>query len=158
MIPDRLRVLLLWPGGLFAQGKSFGVPQLLSIAAALRSDDVQVEVVDLDFERALGPVDLSKLVAPGFDLIGLSCYSSYEYLKVMAIADRLRALSPKSRLVTGGYHPSARPNDFTRDGSPFNYVVVGDGERPMQRLVRSMVEGEAAEPSGACRRADKGAR
>lgn len=139
---DRLRVLLVWPGGLFSQGKSFGVPQLLTIAAAIRDDDVDVEVVDLDFERAFGAVDLARIVAPGYDLIGLSCYSSYEYLKVMAVARRLRALSPSSQLVTGGYHPSARPDDFTREGTPFDYVVVGDGERPMQRLVRSMVEGK----------------
>ena len=32
------RVLLLWPGGLFGGGANFGVPQLLSIASALRRE------------------------------------------------------------------------------------------------------------------------
>ncbi len=140
---DRLRALLIWPGGLFSQSKSFGVPQLLGIASAIRSAEVDVDVVDLDLERALGPVDLAKIVAPRYDLIGLSCYSSYEYLKVMAIAQRLRALCPRARLVTGGYHPSARPADFTRPGTPFDHVVVGDGEGPMRALVQALLAGRA---------------
>jgi protein-L-isoaspartate(D-aspartate) O-methyltransferase len=140
---DRPRVLLLWPGGLFAGGANFGVPQLLLLAAAIRKHSgATVDVVDLDMERAFGPVDLGKLLAPGYDLVGLSCYSSYDYLKVMAIAERMRELSPRTWLVTGGYHPSARPGDFTRDGSPFDYVIVGDGELALARLVAALETGK----------------
>jgi protein-L-isoaspartate(D-aspartate) O-methyltransferase len=140
-------VLLLWPGGLFSGGANFGVPQLLSIAGVLsRRGDAVVDVVDLDLERAFGPVDLSRLLAPRYDLIGISCYSSYDYLKVMAIGAELKRLSPRTWLVTGGYHASARPADFTGDfdgaPSPFDYVVVGDGEAPLLRLVQSLAAGK----------------
>ncbi len=139
---DRPRVLLLWPGGLFTSGANFGVPQLLTLAGAAKGEtDALVDVADLDLEKALGPVDFRKLLAPGYDLIGISCYSSYDYLKVMAIGAELRRLSPRSWLVTGGYHPSARPLDFTGEDSPFDYVVVGDGERPLVQLVKALVEG-----------------
>ncbi len=141
--PDRPRVLLLWPGGLFAGGANFGVPQLLMLAAAIRQKtDAEIDVVDLDMERAFGPVDLSRIVAGGYDLVGVSCYSSYDYLKVMAIAARLRELLPKAWLVTGGYHPSARPDELSFDGSPFDFVVVGDGERPLARLVEALAAGK----------------
>ncbi len=140
--PDRPRVLLLWPGGLFSGGANFGVPQLLSIAAAIRQkSDAIVDVVDLDMERALGPVNLGELVKPGYDLVGISCYSSYDYLKVMAIAAHLRTHLPKAWFVTGGYHPSARPGEFTGSDSPFDFVVVGDGELPMARLANALVTG-----------------
>jgi protein-L-isoaspartate(D-aspartate) O-methyltransferase len=140
--PDRPRVLLLWPGGLFTGGANFGVPQLLSIAAAIKKKtDAIVDVVDLDLERALGPVNLADIVKPGYDLVGISCYSSYDYLKVMAIADAIRALLPKAWLVTGGYHPSARPEEFTAPESPFDFVIVGDGELPMARLADAIVTG-----------------
>lgn len=152
---DRLRVLLVWPGGLFSQGKNFGVPQLLSIAAAIRDDVVDVDIADFDIERAFGPIDLRRLLSPGYNLIGLSCYSSYEYLKVVAIGRRLRELAPKACLVTGGYHPSARPNDFDSPDSPFDHVIVGDGEGPMRRLVQALKRGRPpseralpVEPSG----------
>ncbi len=140
--PDRPRVLLLWPGGLFGGGANFGVPQLLMIARAIRdASDAIVDVVDLDMERGLGPVDWMRLAAPGYDLVGISCYSSYDYLKVLAIAGALKQLLPRAWLVTGGYHPSARPEDFTGEDSPFDFVVIGDGELPMARLAAALETG-----------------
>lgn len=136
-------MLLLWPGGLFSGGANFGVPQLLSIASILRRHaDAEVDVVDLDMERAFGPVDLGLLLRPGYDLVGLSCYSSYDYLKVMAIGAEVKRLLPKTWLVTGGYHASARPGDFTGDRSPFDFVAVGDGEGPLLRLVKALDAGK----------------
>jgi protein-L-isoaspartate(D-aspartate) O-methyltransferase len=140
---DRVRVLLLWPGGLFGGGANFGVPQLLSIAGVLeQGDDADVDVVDLDMERGFGGLDLKRLAARGYDLVGISCYSSYDYLKVMEIGRRLDALLPDAWLVTGGYHPSARPDDFTGGDSPFDFVVVGDGEAPMRRLLDARIAGK----------------
>ena len=141
--PDRPRVLLLWPGGLFGGGSNFGVPQLLSIARAIElGSDALVEVIDLDMERAFGTVDLGALLSPGYDIVGISCYSSFDYLKVMEIGALVRAALPDAWLVTGGYHPSARPSEFTGTDSPFDYVVVGDGERPMARLAAALSSGK----------------
>ena len=137
---DRPRVLLLWPGGVFGGGANFGVPQILSIAAACQRAGAEVDVVDLDLERALGPVDLQKIVARSpepYDLVGISCYSSYDYLKVLAIGERIRELLPRAWLATGGYHASARPNEF----DTFDYVIPSDGERGMARLVNALQTG-----------------
>ncbi|HMR80207.1 MAG TPA: hypothetical protein PKD61_34100, partial [Polyangiaceae bacterium] len=96
-------MLLLWPGGLFAGGANFGVPQLLMIARAIQQGTTaQVDVIDLDMERAFGAVDLKAMLAPGYDLIGISCYSSYDYLKVSALAEHMRRLAPRAWIVTGG--------------------------------------------------------
>src|SRR5688500_17892417 len=120
MTPDRPRVLLLWPGGVLGGGRNFGVPQLSMLAGAVRgASGAHVGVVDVGIERAFGPVDLRALLAKGYDLIGISCYSSFDYLKVMAIAEQVKQLAPRAWLVTGGYHPSARPDDFTGQDSPF---------------------------------------
>ncbi len=141
---DRPRVLLLWPGGLFGGGANFGIPQILSIAAVARRAGAIVDVVDLDHERAFGPVDLAAVVrragAP-YDLVGVSCYSSYDYLKVLAIGARIRELLPRAWLAAGGYHVSARPNDFTRGDSPYDFAIVGDGETPFARLVDALQTG-----------------
>jgi protein-L-isoaspartate(D-aspartate) O-methyltransferase len=134
---------LLWPGGLFQGGGNFGAPQLLSIAGAIRRATepitAHVDVVDLDAERAFGPVDLRKIASGGYDLVGISCYSSYDLLKVEAIATELRKHLPKAWFVCGGYHASARPNEI---GDPFDFVVVGDGETPMARLASALITGK----------------
>ena len=134
------RVLLLWPGGVLSPSGSFGVPQLVGMASALH-DLAEVEVVDLDAERLLGRFDLRALGKGGYDLIGISCYSSYDYLKVMTIAAEIKRHSPRAWLVTGGYHASARPGDFTGPGSAIDYVVVGDGEAPLRCLTKALIRG-----------------
>lgn len=140
---DRPRVLLLWPGGVILQRPNFGVPQLLCLASALeKQTDAHVDVVDLDMERLLGPVDLSRLLQPGYDLVGISCYSSYDVLKVEVLARAIKQQLPAAWLVTGGYHPSARPADFCGRQSPFDFVTVGDGEHPLVELVRAMADGK----------------
>jgi protein-L-isoaspartate(D-aspartate) O-methyltransferase len=142
---DRPRALLVWPGGLFGSAANFGVPQLLAIAAAMKAGaDVDVDVVDLDAEAALGTKSLRDVLARGgrYDLVGISCYSSYDYLKVLALGDVVREALPRAWLVTGGYHASARPDDFTTPESPFDFVVVGDGETPMARLASALSSGK----------------
>jgi protein-L-isoaspartate(D-aspartate) O-methyltransferase len=134
---DRPRVLLIWPGGMFGGGGNFGVPQILSIAAACRRAGAEVDVVDLDMERAFGQVHLETILAKHYDLVGISCYSSYDYLKVLAIGERVRQLLPRAWLATGGYHASARPGEF----ASFDYVIPSDGERGMARLVNALITG-----------------
>lgn len=136
-------MLLLWPGGVLAPEPSFGVPQLLLLAAAARNAGADVTVVDLDTERAFGPIDLSKFAAERYDVVGISCYSSFDYLKVMAIAEILRPHLPRAWFVTGGYHPSACPEDFLGENSPFDGVIVGDGERPLAALIARLMRGDS---------------
>ncbi len=142
-LTDRLRVLLLWPGSLFERGHNFGVPSMLALASAVRAADADaiIDVIDLDFEVAFGNIDLASLVAGGYDLVGVSCYSSFDYLKTMEIARAVRRHLPKACLVVGGYHASARPDDFCHDDSPFDFVARGDGEETMAALTRAVLNG-----------------
>lgn len=138
MSGDRARVLLVWPGGLAGGGGNFGVPQMLSIAGFVRRETgAEVAVVDLDLERALG-VPLRDRLREGWDVVGLSCYSSYDYVKVMELARIVREELPRATIVAGGYHASARPDEL----DPVDYVCVGDGERPMARLVAAVCAGK----------------
>lgn len=125
------------------QRPNFGVPQLLGLASALtKQTNALVDIVDLDMERLLGPLDVGRLLAPGYDLVGISCYSSYDVLKVEALAGWVRTALPAAWIVTGGYHPSARPEDFTSPDSPFDFVALGDGEHPLVGLVQALERGK----------------
>jgi protein-L-isoaspartate O-methyltransferase/radical SAM superfamily enzyme YgiQ (UPF0313 family) len=137
------RVLLLWPGTEGAAAGNFGVPQLVGLATYVRAKTgAHVDVIDLACEPALGPVSLPRLFAgpdgAGYDVIGFSCYASYDWLKVEALAGIARGLYPDALICAGGYHASARPAEFIHEGSPFDAVVVGEGEKPLVQLVESV--------------------
>ncbi len=147
-IPSRgpVRVLLLWPGADAATAGNFGVPQLVLLGTYARAQTgAEVEIRDLELERAFGPVSLPRLLAGpdgrGYDIIALSAYSSFDHLKCSAIAEIARELDPDAVIMVGGYHPSARPLDYVYDGSPFDVCVVGEGERPLVRVIESVAGG-----------------
>ncbi len=121
-----------------------GVPQMLTLASALRRvEGAEVTLYDLDAERMLTGFSPERFGQQGYDIVALSCYSSYDYLKVMALGALLRPYTKGAWFVVGGYHASARPNDFTGDGSAFDYVVVGEGEQALVDLVQSRAAGDA---------------
>jgi len=141
------RVLLIWPGTEGAAAGNFGVPQLVGLATYVRAKTgAHIDVIDLGCERALGPISLPTLFGgadgKGYDVIGFSCYASYDWLKVQALAEVARSLYPDALICSGGYHASARPTEFIHEGSPFDAVVVGEGEKPLVVLVESVRGGE----------------
>lgn len=139
-------VLLIWPGTDGAAAGNFGVPQLVGLATYVRAKTgAHVDVIDLATERALGPVSLPRLFAGpegrGYDLVGFSCYASFDWLKVHALATLARKALPDALICAGGYHASARPAEVLGDASVFDAVVIGEGEKPLTQLVESVAGG-----------------
>lgn len=136
-------VLLLSPGILKWTDADFGLPHLVSLGSWVQArTGVRVEILDLGYEAGDHHALARTLAELGpFLLIGISCYSSYDYLRVMTLARFVRGLYPDVPLVTGGYHASACPGDLAFPGSPFDAVVVGEGERPLGEMVEGLLGG-----------------
>ena len=141
-------ILLLHPGTLYGGSWAGGLPlksALVSLYSYLRAHDITPQVLDLQTEfgnPAPEQVDAfltrgtERLLSFDFDVLGVSCWTSMEYLAAVEFATRVRAARPRALIVVGGYHPSARPDDFTYAGSPFDVVVTGEGELALLDLLR----------------------
>lgn len=141
-------LLLISPGIIKWTDMDFGLPHLVSIGGYVQEHTgVRVEILDLNYEGGdhrhlertlddLGP----------FCAIGLSCYSSFDYLRVMTLGRFLKELYPDVPLITGGYHASALPGDVIFDGSPFDVVIPGEGELAMAEIVKTLLGGGTVEP------------
>lgn len=138
-----LKVLLVSPGYTFSSDGNFGIPHLVALGSWLESQHgCDVHLLELDYEKRLPQPNPQMLFDTDFDLVGISCYSSYEFLKSFYLGVEIRARNPNVCLVVGGYHPSARPADFTGEDSPFDHVVIGEGELPLSRIVDALEQGE----------------
>lgn len=140
-------VLLISPGIIKWTDMDFGLPHLVSMGGYLRRElGVRVELLDLNYEGGDHRQLQQTIESLGPHLvIGLSCYSSFDYMRVMALARFVKRCFPGVPLVTGGYHASALPGDVLFDGSPFDAVIVGEGERPMLEVVQTLLGGAALE-------------
>jgi radical SAM superfamily enzyme YgiQ (UPF0313 family)/protein-L-isoaspartate O-methyltransferase len=136
-------VLLLSPGILKWTDVDFGLPHLVALGSYLQAHlPVRVEIVDLGYEGGDHRQLAARLQERGpFALVGVSAYSSYDHLRVLALARFLRRLWPDVPLVAGGYHASAVPEELLGEGGPFDAVVVGEGELPLRDAVARLLGG-----------------
>jgi anaerobic magnesium-protoporphyrin IX monomethyl ester cyclase len=109
-------------------------PHLASLSGYVR-DLADVRILELEFTKTddgTAQLLLDKELCESVDLVGISCWTSMHYLGTIAVAERVRHLSPDIPIVIGGHHPTARPNDFTH--AVCDWVVRGDGEHVLRDL------------------------
>ena len=95
---------------------------LLYIASHIKKNNIDVQVCDLSGK--------STFDIPFANIYGITVYiSSLELTK--DIIKKCKVINPKCKIVVGGAHPSACPNDFTYA----DHVVVGYGESAMVNIV-----------------------
>jgi radical SAM superfamily enzyme YgiQ (UPF0313 family) len=72
-----------------------------------------------------------------FDILALSCWTSLSYRATMTTARIARELYPNSLIVVGGYHPTARPDDFRTPDVIVDYVIRGEGEMALKEVAEA---------------------
>jgi len=119
-------VLLVFPGYSLVPDSNFGDTQLVALGSYVQHvTDARVRILDLGLEPLLPHSARDLLFDPRFDVVGISAYNSFDYLKAWYLGVEVRKHNRSVCLVAGGYHASARPEDLTQTESPFDYVVVG---------------------------------
>ncbi|HOT24741.1 MAG TPA: cobalamin-dependent protein [Thermoleophilia bacterium] len=152
---DDARVLLVFPasryGGCWADGPRVK-PELVTLLTELRRAGRQVDVLDLEVELG-NPVDdearagflgaaEERLRAYPADLVVVSCWSALQYTAAVAVAECVRRLRPGAVVAVEGYHVSVRPDDFAYEGSPFDWLIVGEAENAVLELAQAISGGE----------------
>ncbi len=135
---------MISPGIIKWTDTDFGLPHLVALGGWVRAKlGLRVEILDLGYEACDHRELARRLDDLGpFLAIGVSCYSSFDYRRVVALAGFLRERFPDVPLLAGGYHASAVPSDLLPPLAPFDAVAVGEGERPLQRLLEGIMGGE----------------
>jgi radical SAM superfamily enzyme YgiQ (UPF0313 family) len=110
-----MRVLLINPWG----GEEFPVPSIGYLQAALKHWKVDVVAKDLN---------LAMIDNDSYDLIGVSFHSfSVKYAR--QIRDKF-----KGKLICGGHHPSAMPEQMFSVG--YDQIVIGEGENAIIDIIQ----------------------
>ena len=84
--------------------------------------------------------EISRRIDPASDVIGISCMFSTLWPVVHRVADAVREKAPGVLLVLGGEHGTAVP-DHVLATSPFDVVVLGEGEDTFVELLRARAAG-----------------
>ncbi|MCE5202757.1 MAG: B12-binding domain-containing radical SAM protein [Actinomycetia bacterium] len=112
---------------------------LAYLASFLREHGHEVEVVDLNLSAS--SLQRAEVVLKRFqpDLVGMSVHTE-TYNNAVRYALRIKEWAPGVPIVFGGAHPSILPADVLQE-SCVDFVIVGEGERPLLSLVSALESG-----------------
>jgi radical SAM superfamily enzyme YgiQ (UPF0313 family) len=111
---------------------------LLYLATVLNRNGYKATITDLasvpeeDWERSI----------PQADVYGFDTFTS-TYKRTLQILQLIKRINPDSIKIAGGPHASALPQQVAHD---FDFVVVGEGEKRLLRILRSLNKGERLNP------------
>jgi len=101
---------------------------LAYIASSLRQDGISVDAYNLCCDP-LEPIDFRK-----YDFVGITLLTPF-INEVRRMIDHIKSVNPNVRIVLGGTHATLA-TEHTFEALPkTDYVIVGEGERSLSRLV-----------------------
>jgi len=140
-----MRVLLLaMPDVASSFDRVMRIPNLglASLAANVKNADVRI--LDLvAHSRHVGSAVRRALADLRPQLVGLSAMT-FQYDTAKQVAAIVREAAPEARTVLGGYHATLAYQEIASDPGAhvFDFLVRGEGEEPLNRLVQSLAAGE----------------
>jgi anaerobic magnesium-protoporphyrin IX monomethyl ester cyclase len=158
-----MKVLLLRPPAYsktleYPSGPRFGLPVgLLYLAGYLEKAGVDVRIYDalIDFDwrdlkadggahyhlGASWPTLVSKTLEHSPDLVGITNPVSDMAEYAIRAAREIKAARTNTVTVIGGPHATSCPDDFLSGDGAVDYVVRGEGEETLARLVGTLSDG-----------------
>lgn len=126
----------------FRQGEA--PVQLLAIARMLLDKyDVRLVVAELGLDRK-APAQLEKEIDEHLDgclFFGVTAMTGYGIGEALALSRFVRARSPETKIVWGGWHASLLPEQTLREAE-IDFAVIGQGEHTAVELAEAIAAGE----------------
>ncbi|MBA7468016.1 Anaerobic magnesium-protoporphyrin IX monomethyl ester cyclase [subsurface metagenome] len=121
-------------------GRRFPPLGLAYVAGALEQAGFQVELLDnYLLKKPIEDVKQEvKRLAP--EILGITC-GSVTYKRCIETAKAVKEVLPSCKVVVGGWHPSYLPESMLQHPA-IDYVVMGEGERAIVELAKSITKGE----------------
>lgn len=116
----------------------------VAVVDAVGEDPFQMLPVpgnDAMLSHGLSVEEVVERVPGGSDVIGVSCMFSHEWPESRRLLRALREAFPEARLIAGGEHVTALPEESLRSAPGLDACVLGEGEETLVELVAALRDG-----------------
>jgi len=139
-LPERPRVLLIFPAGGFSNKEPLPPLGLAFLGAVLEKEHIPVAIIDAAVEH-LSPAALSRRISDYKpDVVGVTVLTEFRFSSFDA-AHIARAAAPDSLILLGGPHVSLAAEDTAAHVKAADIVVRGEAEETILLLLRALANG-----------------
>lgn len=134
-----MRITLCYPPLLPGRKPKYGLQPLgvLYIAAVLREDGHDVQVLDGDIDGLTIEEATRQILAGEPDLVGLSLMTP-QLVPALEIAAGLKRARPTLPIVLGGAHIDSTTDDVFSMADCFDFAIYSEGEMPLKEVCARM--------------------
>lgn len=128
---------------------------LLYLAGHLQRNKLSVKIIDITLKEVIRDSSFLKALPQKLDnieskiiqqvkklqpkIIGITCYTP-EYQEVLKMAQKIKVINPKLKIVVGGIHPTLYPEELLLEkNTPIDYEVIGEGEETFLELCQFLL-------------------
>ncbi len=119
----------------------FPNPTISYLAAYLLKNNVNCGVVDAKLSRMTEGSILDFPELQNTPLVGLTSMT-HEVTAAASLAAKIKDKYPEKKIIIGGPHATALPEQTLRDFPAFDFLVCGEGEKPLLNLIKSLAHKE----------------
>jgi len=135
---ERTKIILINPPASYIVEKHYektSIPRiaLAYLVASLKKNNIPCEVIDAKFEGLTLKETLKRLKNVKFSMVGITAMTT-EILDAAALADEIKKNSPSCKIVIGGAHATALPEEVLKEFYCFDIACFGEGEITIQQL------------------------
>lgn len=112
------------------------------LAGYLEDKKINCKVIDSKLEDIKFPEVVRRCI--GEDIVGISSLT-HEICSSAELAERIKRASPKTKIVIGGAHATALPEETMETFRVFDYLVYGEGEETLYELIKALENGDKLE-------------
>ena len=144
----------LKPKGFAASAsRTFFMPLALLYLSGALSKEFDVRVLDLNtveigdqgLEAAVEEALVRALDESSPLLAGINCQFSAQMASTFKTAAIIKKHNPSVKVAAGGMHPTVFSEELLRDYPDFDFVLKGEGEESLPKLVRALKSGRGLE-------------
>jgi len=108
------------------------------LAGYLEYKDIPVKIIDAKLERLTCDQVAEKCL--GEFLIGITSFT-HEIANAVELAEKIKDVNPNAKIIIGGVHATALPEETMNSFKIFDYLVMGEGEETLYELVIALKHG-----------------
>ncbi|MDD5021375.1 MAG: radical SAM protein [Endomicrobiaceae bacterium] len=109
---------------------------ILYIAAVLEKNEIDVQVIDAALERLSISSLIDKVLLYEPDIVGITS-TTFSFSSAKELAKQIKIAKPDIKIVIGGSHVSAVPEDVLSNEC-FDFGVIGEGELTFLELIQNI--------------------